>query len=117
MSISSDKGKSLETRIAKAVRRIGFPASRNARSGAGELYKADIDSPGFAWSIEAKNQATIKVREWWEQTVSATPIYKNPMLVVALDEYHELAIVRLEDILNLIKTNLDDTETIKELRG
>lgn len=117
MSLSSKRGKDLENRIAKSMRRHGFPAYRDKRSGAGSVYKSDIAAPGFAFSIEAKSQATIKVREWWQQTVSATPGYKSPMLVIALDEYNELAVVRLDDILGLCKTLMEDAKTITELRA
>lgn len=116
MSISSAKGKALETKIAKLMRRHGFTAFRDKRSGAG-IYKADIAAPGFNYSIEAKAQATIKLREWWAQTVAATPGYKSPMLVVALDEYTELAVVKLDDILALLAQVQEDTETIITLRG
>lgn len=117
MSISSKRGKDLEMRIAKALRRIGVTAYRDKRSGAGAVYKSDIAVPGLAFSIEAKNQETIKVREWWQQTKAATPGYKQPLLVIALNDYEELAILKLDDLLQLIKQNRDDTETIIKLRG
>lgn len=117
MSISSDKGKQFEQRIAKALRRHGVTAFRNKRSGAGDVYKADIDAPGFRFSIEAKAQETIKLRDWWKQTVAATPGYKQPMLVIAPDEYTALAVVYLDDILELLTQINADTATIKELRA
>lgn len=116
MSEASDRGKRFEMRIAKDLRRYGVNAYRNKRSGAGDVYKADIDAPGFRFSIEAKDQETIKLREWWAQAVSATPSYKDPMLVIAPNEYTTLAVVRLDDILGLIRQVNDDTATIKELR-
>ena len=116
MSISSDKGKSFEQRIAKALRRHGVTAFRNKRSGAGDVYKADIDAPGFRFSIEAKAQETIKLRDWWAQSCSATPSYKEPMLVVELNG-EALSVVRLDDILELITTVAEDAKTIADLRS
>lgn len=116
MSIASKRGQDLEKRIAKALRRIGITAYRDKRSGAGQVFKADIAAPGFDFSVEAKNQETIKLRDWWKQTQAATPGYKQPLLVVALNDYEELAILKLDDLLQLIKQNRDDTETIVELR-
>jgi hypothetical protein len=117
MSEASERGRNFELRIARLLRRYGVKAYRNTRSGAGAVYKADIDSPGFRFSLEAKDQKTIKLREWWGQAVSATPSYKLPMLVVATDEYTMLSIVRTEDIMSLIQQNQEDSETIKQLRS
>lgn len=118
MSAASKRGHDLENRIAKQIRRIlRVPAYRDRRSGAGQTYKADIAAPGFAFSVEAKSQQTIKLREWWAQAVAATPSYKLPMLVIAPDEYHELAVVRLEDILSLVRQNQDDSQELTELKS
>lgn len=117
MSDASARGKDLETRVAREVRRImKVPAARDPRSGGG-WYKQDIRIPGFDFALECKNQQTIKLRDWWEQTTTVCPVYKTPMLVIAPDEYTELAVVKLQDILGLLKQIEDDRLTITELRS
>lgn len=122
MSVASQRGKDFEKRLAKMIRTKlhashGIKAMRDPRSGAGEVYKADIAIPGFPWSIEAKSQSTIKLREWWLQSESACPIYKQPLLVIDDSGYNEWAVMRFSTFLDLVATILDDTETIKVLRS
>lgn len=115
MSESSKRGRDFETSIAQQMRRKGFKAYRDKRSGAGDLYKADIAAPGFFGSIEAKSQNTIKLLDWWRQTVSACSTYKTPLLAIDSSE-GELLVMRLDDFLNLVKELEDDAQLIRELR-
>lgn len=120
MSEASTRGKEFEKRLAKLIRQKlhaahDIKAVRNARSGAGEVYKADIDVPGLAWHIEAKSQETIKLREWWRQTVEGCSPYKSPLLVIDDTGHDEWAIMRFSSFLDLVKQVLDDTERIKML--
>lgn len=115
MSVSSKRGKDFETRIAKLMRQKGFKAFRDSRSGAGDLYKADISCPGFFFNIEAKNQETIKVLDWWRQSRAGCPGYKRPLLLMDTKE-GDLAVLEFSDLLDLIKTISDDTDTIAALR-
>ena len=69
MSESSIKGKSLENDIARLLRsKLGVKVARDKKSGAG-INKSDINDywreiPLF---IEAKNQKTIKIKEFYKQ--------------------------------------------------
>lgn len=115
MSLSSKRGKDFELRVAKAIRRkLGTKAARDSRSGAG-WFKADIRLPGQEFFIEAKSQETLKLRDWWAD-VEAKCGYKTPVLVVDHNGYQEWAVMRLDDMLNLVKIIADDTATIRELR-
>jgi len=111
-----EKGRRLERDIALQMRRKGFKAYRDKKSGAGEVYKADIACPGFAWSIEAKSQKTIKYMEWWHQAVTACSSYRRPMLVIEADSGEQLVTVTLNDFLDLMKQLEEDSQALTELR-
>jgi len=115
MSVSSKKGKDFEKWIASEMRRRGFKAYRDKRSGAGDVYKGDIAAPGFNYGIEAKAQSTIKLRDWWRQALSATPSYKMPALAIETDDGDRLAVIRMSDFLDMVRTIEEDTDRIKTL--
>lgn len=112
-----EKGKALEKSIALQLRRKGFKAYRDKRSGAGEVYKSDIAAPGFNFHTEAKAQKTIKLMEWWNQTTWNTPLYKKPLLVVEADSGEQLAVLTLNDFLDLMKTLEVDSAALTALRS
>lgn len=57
----------------------------------------------FPFSVEAKNQETTKIWEWWEQT-KANAEY-TPCLIFKRNRSDVLAVVRLDDLLEIIKEN------------
>jgi len=62
------KGKAFERYIAKELTANGFgKAHREVMSGGG-FRKGDIYCPSFPFMIEAKNQATVKINEWVDQS-------------------------------------------------
>lgn len=115
MSTSYDRGRDFEKWIAHEMRRRGFKAFRDPRSGAGDTYKTDIAAPGFNFGIEAKSQSTIKLRDWWRQALSGSPTYKMPALAIETDDGDKLAILRFSDFLDLVAQVAEDTERIKVL--
>lgn len=116
MSLSSVRGKSFEQRVAKQIRRqLGEKAFRDPSSGA-KQFKADIRIPTVDIHIEAKSQETIKLREWWEQTTESCPTYKMPMLLIDLNGYQEVAVMRFEDILGMLLTIKEDTKKLGDLQ-
>lgn len=116
MSVASNKGRSFETDVAKQLRRKGIKAYRDKRSGAGDIYKADISAPGFSFHLELKAQKTIKLLDWWRQAKSGCPIYKTPALMIESDGGDRLTVLATEDFMNMVKTIKDDAETITKLR-
>jgi hypothetical protein len=110
------RGRDFETRIAKLIRqKLGIKAIRDPRSGAGQVYKADIAVPGMQVHIEAKSQKTIKLGEWWSQTIKDAG-YKVPVLMIELGGYEDLVALRINDYLDMVKVTQDDSELIKELQ-
>lgn len=116
MSVASDKGREFEVSLARKFRQIGVKAYRNKRSGAGDTWKADVDMPGRPFHIEAKSHNRNNLDAWWQQTISAAG-YKTPVLMIDKGGYNDLAILRVRDFLNMVKTIQDDSETITELRS
>jgi hypothetical protein len=109
------RGRDFETKLAKIMRQKGITAYRDRMSGAGQ-HKADLRIPGQQLHLEAKSHDKIRLGEFWAQTISESG-YKTPLLVVDLDGYTALAVLRFEDLCDLVRTIQDDTETITELRS
>lgn len=95
------KGNRLETKIANEYRKIGIEARRMPMSGAITHMKADIFKPIHdGWHDEVKNQETVKLREWWNQTTSTCgkniPVlhisanYRPIITVVSSDQWYQL---------------------------
>ena len=102
MSESSKRGKTLELQVAAILRKkLGARVMRDKRSGAGTL-KQDIRDFGgdIPFSIEVKDQATLKVKEWFRQAIAAASFHQVPTLVFCSDE-EVLACVRFADLVNL----------------
>jgi Holliday junction resolvase len=118
MSESSEKGRSLENYIAKTLqKKLGARVKRDGKSGAGSHQKMDIsdyyrDTP---LDIEAKNHKTIKLGEFWDQTVAGASMGRIPTLVVQLKD-EPLAVLRFEDLVNFLVEIKDANATIADLR-
>jgi Holliday junction resolvase len=118
VSVSSDKGVSLEKQVAKLLqKKLGARVSRDKRSGAGTHQKMDLndyfqDTP---LDIECKNHKTIKIREWWKQTVSGASFSRIPTLVFQADD-EVLATVRFSDLVDLVAETQQHRTEIKRLK-
>ena len=118
MSISSEKGKSLETYIAKVLqKKLGARVKRDGKSGAGTHQKMDIsdyfqDTP---LDIEAKNHATIKLREWWRQTIAGASFRRVPSLVLQMDD-EVLVTLRFTDLVDFLAEIQQGKAEITDLR-
>jgi|GEM_PF-5270024 len=118
MSVSSEKGKSLEEHIAKTLRKqLGARVQRDKRSGAGSHQKMDLtdwhmDTP---FDIEAKNHKTIAVKKWMRQTKAGTSPGRIPTLVFDADD-DVLACIPFDDLVNLAVQIRDLTAEIADLR-
>jgi len=119
MSVSSDKGKSLENEVAKLLqKKLGARVSRDKRSGAGSHQKMDLsdfyqDTP---LDIECKNHKTIKIKEWWRQALSGASFSRIPTVVFRTDD-EVLATLRFSDLVDLIAETQQHRVEIKKLRA
>lgn len=119
MSESSEKGVKLEKYVAKLLQKnLGARVSRDKRSGAGSHQKMDLndfyqDTP---LDIECKNQKTIKIKEWWRQTISGSSFSRIPTLVFQADD-EVLATIRFSDLVDLIAETQQHKVEIKKLRA
>jgi hypothetical protein len=118
MSLSSDKGKDLEKQVAKMLqKKLGARVSRDKRSGAGSHQKMDLtdyfqDTP---LDIECKNHATIKIREWWKQTIAGASFSRIPTLVFQADN-EVLATLRFSDLVDIVAETQQHRVEIKRLK-
>ncbi|MCO4274303.1 hypothetical protein NG701_07650 [Pseudarthrobacter sp. HLT3-5] len=118
MSISSDKGVSLEKEVAKMLqKKLGARVARDSRSGAGPHHKTDIkdyfqDTP---LDIECKNHQTIKIKEWFRQAVAGASISRIPTVVFTSDD-EVLATVRFSDLVDLVAETQQHRVEIKRLK-
>lgn len=118
MSISSDKGKSLENEVAKLLqKKLGARVSRDKRSGAGSHQKMDLtdyyqDTP---LDIEVKNHNTVKIKEWFRQALSGASFSRIPTVVFKSDD-EVLAVLRFSDLVDLIAESQQHRGEIKRLR-
>lgn len=117
MSESSKKGKDLELKIAKILRsKLSAEVARDKQSGAG-INKSDINDwyrqvPLF---MEAKNQKTIKIKEWFRQAENGASVGQAPTVVFESDD-KLLACLRFIDLINFLVEIRDNEATIKDLR-
>jgi hypothetical protein len=118
LSESSEKGKDLEKQIASILRKkLGARVERDKRSGAG-WNKSDISDwyreiPLF---IEAKNQKTIKIKEFFKQAEQGASIGQAPTVVFNVDDEELLACLRFEDLVNFLVEIRDYKDEIESLR-
>lgn len=57
----------------------------------------------FPFSVEAKNQEKVRLWESWEQCKANS--YNTPLLVVKRNRSDTLAVLKLEDLLEILKEN------------
>jgi len=118
MSVSSEKGKSLEEHIAKTLRKkLGARVQRDKRSGAGSHQKMDLtdwhmDTP---FDIEAKNHKTIAIKDWMRQAKAGASLNRIPTVVFNADD-DVLACIPFDDLVNLAVQIQDLTAEITDLR-
>lgn len=110
---AKNKGNRYENHLIKVLReKLDSKAQRTYGSGAG-LDKQDIRLPSFNIEIEAKNQKTLKVMDWWEQCKRqafgniGVMIFRNPRK----PEFQEsLVIMDLYDWIELVKSQNEVVE-------
>lgn len=103
---AKNKGNRYENWLIEYFReRVDSKAQRTYGSGAG-LDKQDIRLPSFNVEIEAKNQKTLKVMDWWEQCKRqefgnmAVLVFRNPRKA----EFQEnIVMMGLDDFADLVK--------------
>jgi hypothetical protein len=109
------KGKLLEEYVASQIREKGIDprAYRSWGSGNGTNEKGDIWTSmmvlGQNAGIECKNQATLKIPEWWKQTKKLESLAREPMLVFKQfgEPLGETKVVMyLDSVLELIKNQI-----------
>jgi len=102
------KGSALERRVAQKIRRSGLDstASRMILSGAAFGLETDIRTK-LPFRFEVKNQEKVKLWEWWEQAERGRKPMMPPVLVVGGNHRNQLAIMALDDWLNLVKELFD----------
>jgi hypothetical protein len=97
------KGANLERKVVKELVRSGLcdKAKRSFQSGAHWSWKSDIYTPGLNYSIECKNQERINLWKFWEQAESQRKPYSPPVLMLSSNYRPILAVMKLEDWINL----------------
>ncbi len=105
------KGTRLEKYIAERMNKVlgeyGVRAKRMPLSGAIEGFKSDI-FVNLPVSLEAKNQETWKVPEWWDQATSQAGLGKMPILIMSRNYCNDpLAVIRFEDLLTFMAYALE----------
>lgn len=58
------------------------------------------------YSIEAKNQETIKLYDWWEQTVKNTSQDTKPLLILRKNRKPPLVVMDLNEFLDILKSRI-----------
>jgi len=106
------KGQILEKYICERIKAVGLDVCPRPsfNSGATNTEKSDIWTSmtmlGQNAGIEAKNQATLHIPDWWRQTKKLESLSKEPVLVFKI--YGEplgetKALIYLDTMLELIK--------------
>lgn len=106
------KGQILESYVCDQLREKGMDAHARPsfNSGATNTEKSDIWTSVMALGqnvgIECKNQATLKIPEWWRQVKKLVSLRREPVLV--FKQFGEplgetKAIIYLDTLLELIK--------------
>lgn len=106
------KGKLLEGYVADQIRLKGIDlkAYPSHGSGSSPTEKGDIWTSmnilGQNVGIECKNQATLKIQDWWRQTKKLESLGREPMLVFHIENepFSETKVVMyLDTILEMTK--------------
>lgn len=110
---AKNKGNRYENHLIEVFKeKLDSKAQRTYGSGSG-LDKQDIRLPSFNIEVEAKNQKTLKIMDWWEQCKRqeygnmAVLIFKNPRKA----EFQEsLVVMGLDDWIELVKKQNETVE-------
>jgi hypothetical protein len=95
------KGRRLENKIASLWRsKMKMMAVRTPGSGSGK-FKGDVYAEYF--TIEAKNREKVRVWEWWQQAREQKHLNKPPVLMISGNYRPILAIMDINDWLDLVK--------------
>lgn len=114
MSEHNDRGRQFEDKVARLIRaKIDKSAKRNAGSHANWQRRSDIYTQ-LPLHIEAKDQETIKIKEWFRQADDAAGM-KTPVVVYHDDE-NIMAALRFNDLLDFIAEIADLKFEIEGLR-
>lgn len=117
---AKNKGNRYENLLIETLREnLDAKAQRTYGSGNG-LDKQDICLPSHDIEIEAKNQKTLKVLDWWEQTKSqeaksgrkSVLIFRNPRKA---EGQESLVILDLYDWMELVKGQKGEVEVINNM--
>lgn len=96
------KGKRLENKIASLWRqKTGDMGVRTPGSGNGSKFKEDVYTRYF--SIEAKNQETVHLWDWWNQAREEKSFSKPPVLAISGNYRPILVVMDINDWLDLVK--------------
>lgn len=117
MSISSDRGKKFELKVAALIRRkLGARVMRDRRSGAG-INRSDMSDyyNDIPLHIEVKDQQTVKIKEWYEQACAASSFARTPVVVYHDDDLIMCAL-EFSNLLNFILEIADQKAEIDDLR-
>lgn len=101
---NKEKGSRLERKVAQKIRLSGLDknASRMVLSGAAFGFETDIRTT-LPFAFEVKNQETVKLWAFWEQAERGRKAFKPPVLVVGGNHRPQLAVMKFDDWLNLLK--------------
>lgn len=102
------KGDRLENHLVEKLRQcVDSNTHRTSGSGNG-LDKNDIRIPSLNIEIEAKNQQTINIRDWWKQTEAQLTSGNIGVLAIRHPDYPEfqktLIVTDLEDWIGLLQS-------------
>lgn len=103
-----NKGKRFELAVAKAIRRkkLDPDAKRMPRSGGFVHFPEDIYTT-LPIHIECKCREQVSLWKWWEETTSRAHIGNAPILVISGNYRPTVAVVDLDYLLDLLKTEQD----------
>lgn len=119
---TKQKGLVLEKYICKQIIKKGLDdrARPSYNSGATNSEKADIWTSlmilGQNIGIEAKNQKTLSIPDWWRQTRKLQDLSKEPVLVYKIHNQplsETLCTIYFDTLLELIKENEELKKKIK----
>lgn len=102
------KGSRLERVVATKIRHSGLDdtATRMVLSGAAFGLETDIRTK-LPYAFEVKNQEKVQLWQFWEQAERGRRPFKDPVLIVGGNHRPQLAVMKFEDWLNILK-ELDD---------
>lgn len=111
------KGKRMESFVLDYVRE-NIDANAYTPKGSGNgLEKGDIYIPSHQLVIEVKNQAHIKLIDWWAQTEEQAH-NQIPMLAIRHPKYGEgkktLAVMFFEDVCDLLQKQEENPVTVEK---